>query len=198
MKKVVVLAVLAAGLGGCGNPEPLYEGQPLGFWVQEIEQTDKPARERAKEVLLGIRINDKRTVPMLAQSVKNGSFYAAETLGLMAPLGDDTKTAVDALNEAMQTKSGLSLRMAACRAMPKFGAGAKPAVPTLIHLLKDEIPDVRRTAAETLGRMTENAVEAVNALHYAAQNDSQPMVSQAAANALREIDPAKWGKNPPK
>lgn len=192
MKKMCPVLILLAA-AGCGNNEPLYQGQPLDAWIQAATHTDLAIRKQAILELQVIKTKDKRIVPKLSQLLKNGHFSAAETLGELAPLGDQDQEAVTALLDAVKSPSNnISVRFAAARALPKFGPAANAALPILIQMLKEDNAEVRRQAAETLGNLQQSTPEVMTALQAAA-SDSNAVVARTAADALRKLDPKKWG-----
>jgi HEAT repeat protein len=71
------------------------------------------------------------------------------------------------------------------RLVEAFGAAGAPAVPTLIQALGDSDRDVRRAAAEALGKLGDP--QAVPAL-IQALGDSDRAVRRAAQQAIQQIE----------
>ncbi len=72
----------------------------------------------------------------------------------------------------------------AARAIVATGA---PAVPTLVAVLSDESPELRAWAADTLGQMGPDAMDSIDAL-FVATEDDDTNVRQAAHRALEKIE----------
>jgi HEAT repeat protein len=189
MKVLVLLAVLL--FLGCNARDQEYQGKPLSYWINALE--DPTQRTEAGNLLAEISAKDNNVVPRLIQSVKNGSYAAAELLGRIGPVGDHTKHVVTALGDAVKTKAGgnVSQRRAAARALEKFGPAARDAVPALIEMLKDKDILVREQAAETLGKLPRDiARPAVPALKEVAESWTTDVgVRHKAMEALKQIDP---------
>jgi len=72
----------------------------------------------------------------------------------------------------------------ATRAIVATGA---PAVPTLVAVLTDESPELRAWAADTLGQMGPDAMDSIDAL-FVATEDEDANVRQSAHRALERIE----------
>jgi len=107
---------------------------------------------------------------------------------LAAGCGGTPTEKVDVQAQIQNLKSdNAETRSNACVELAKAGPEAAPAVPSLIPLLKDSDPLVRRLAAYALGQVGEKAKEAIPALREAL-NDRERDVVTASINALRAID----------
>jgi HEAT repeat protein len=62
-------------------------------------------------------------------------------------------------------------------------------VPLLLDGMKDQLLDVRLAAIEAFARLGPEAKDAIPVLTAAAKNDSQGVVRDAAAEALKKIQP---------
>jgi HEAT repeat protein len=80
-------------------------------------------------------------------------------------------------------------KIAALAEIAKLGNGASSAVDTILPLLKDPDPVMRRTAAFALGSIGPASKAAVPELKAMLQTDDRNQLS-AAVNALRAIDPS--------
>src|SRR5262249_9774130 len=81
-------------------------------------------------------------------------------------------------------------RMHAATALAQIGPPAKRAIPKLRHLLKDREPYVRWSAAVALGTMRAEAQDAIADLDELQRTDEVRTVQEAAAAAIKQIDPA--------
>jgi len=119
---------------------------------------------------------------------------AIEALGRIAPATEREGEAVAALVEVLRAPDA-SKWNSAIYALEPFGAAAAPAIPALIHLLRQSVtsqsPFVNgASVARALGRIapgTESAVAAVAALNDLLRADQH---RSAAAQALGEFGPA--------
>jgi hypothetical protein len=158
--------------------EPVYQGKTLIAWLQEATQSDADSVERDKPAA----VNAIRQIGMDA---------LPELLNLVA--AKDTKLRKFLLNfEREHPDIPLQLRktedyheMAAC-GLYVLGPRARPAVPALIKLLKNDDPDVRYWAAGCLGLIGPSAQAAVPAL-LAGLNTNRYL--WAASFALGKIGP---------
>lgn len=91
---------------------------------------------------------------------------------------------------AKTKSSDMGTRLRAVRDLPQHRDDAAEVIPALIEALKDDVPEVRRSAAFGLGTFGEQAKDAVPALQAALQ-DSSSEVRKAAAVALGYIDPSR-------
>src|SRR5262245_2367706 len=118
MKKLVAV-FLGLAVAGCGAKEKEYNGKPVSFWVRCIDVTaDASTRNQATQLLVDVGPRDKTVIAALIQSLKKGNYNAAEVLGRIGPVGDQTKDVVAALAESTNSKNNLSVRLAGARALP--------------------------------------------------------------------------------
>jgi HEAT repeat protein len=187
MKRLFVLS-MALVLSGCGKSEPEYMAQPLSFWITALESPDLHLQSQASNLLVEIATKDPRVIPALCQSVKNGSTAAAEVLGRIGPVGDRTNEVVTVLVESVKDKKHItSARLASAKALPRLGPPAKAALPTLLAMLKDDDPNMRAQAAETLGRIPGVRKEVTAPLQEATK-DHVLVVRNTAKEALEKLE----------
>jgi len=84
-------------------------------------------------------------------------------------------------------------RLHAAKMMGDRPRDADQFVPALIDALKDQDAFVRRDAAHALAKFGAEAKPATTALSLAARQDKNLHVRQAAADALKQIDPNTAG-----
>jgi HEAT repeat protein len=197
MKRALSPVFLALFLAGCGSGEREYGDQPLSFWIAALEGTDLGMQNSAKDLLAQIGNSDPMVVPKLCQLVKKGNYAAAEVLGRIGPVGDQTKVVVQTLAESVKNKNhSSSTRIAAAKALPRFSVDAKEAVPAVLEMLKDSNAILRAQAAETLGQIPGVGKEATPAL-LEARKDTNLSVRAAAIKALERTDPEALGLKEP-
>jgi HEAT repeat protein len=176
---------------GCGTKDPEYQGKTVSAWVSALEDPDPQVKQTAADTLVSIINTDPNAIKTLIAGMKNGNYAAADMLGFIGKdAGPLTPDVVQGLADTIKKKGNLSTRLAACRALPKFGSATGPAVPALIEMLKDESPVIREMGAETLGKLpVDLAKQASSALLALAKNDSNLGVQQKALETLRIVDP---------
>lgn len=191
--KRLIPSFVALILLGCGG-DPEFQGQPLSNWIGALDNPDPGMQAVASQVLVDAAYQDKSVVPHLVAAAKRGSYGAIDTLAKIGPgVGDEMKNVIAALSDALNNKKNLSGRLAAARALPKFGPPAKAATPGLIELLKDPDPIARVQAAETLGKIADPGPEIAAAL-VEATRDPLLNVKHTAMDALQNVDPKAYEK----
>ncbi len=185
---LLLLAVLLCP--GCGNKDPEYEGKTVSGWVAALEDPDPEVKQKAANTLVDLVNKNPDVIKNIIDGMKHGNYAAADMLGFIGKnAGPQTNAVVVALGETMKSKGNLSTRLAASRALPRFGDATGPAIPSVIEMLKDENSIIREMAAETLGKLPiDLAKQASPALMNVAKNDVLA-VQQKALETLRIIDP---------
>lgn len=181
----VLSVALAAATAGADEVSDL---------VRQLKSGDVDARRTAAKSLGEAGAGAASAVPALTSALRDGDLYvrrfAAQSLG---EIGAGAKSAVPALTALLQ-KSGERKEVldAATAALGKIGGGAgsvKALVATLTNAEGD--PEVRRQAAETLGKMGADAKRAIPALMSVLKPPKGPPpagdLRTAAAEALGEI-----------
>lgn len=111
-------------------------------------------------------------------------------LGLsFAGCGGEKRENVDVNAQVAALSGDADAKIAALAEISKAGPDAASAVPSIVPLLKDEDPVVRRTAALALGAIGPAAKEAVPQLKELMQTTDRDQMT-AVANALRAIEPS--------
>jgi len=184
-QRTVLIALLAMALGSLvwlalGQPrEPIYKGKLLSAWLDEYNHAALPiTRDPAKTAILQIGTNG---VPVLLRLASTKDSVLWEKLRMLV---------------ARQKLIPFHLRTAgeyrdmALVGFEILGPAAKPAVPGLIGLLKDQNWSVRGTAMYALGRIGPEAAAAVPALIEAGGNTNiyteTWMVTMTLTNIHRE------------
>jgi HEAT repeats len=147
---------------------------------------------RAQEKARIDRIKSKRaTVSELVEALNDPEPLTRwEAARGLASMGPTAEPAIGPLADAVRRGTGPPygeadpLRMHAGEALAKIGPAA---VPTLVELLKDPSPFVRRTAARALAGIGRPAQAAVPALNEALQDDDE-QTRNLARVALRAIE----------
>jgi len=114
------------------------ESQSVGWW--------------AALALAGSDPDAKAEVPTLDTPRHRNLFALIEAREPMAAIGADAKAAVPPLSKALNDQDPL-VQFVAIRALGAIGPDAKSAIPALIEVLRDDdSPEVRKMAADALGR----------------------------------------------
>jgi HEAT repeat protein len=140
-----------------------------------------------KQNVVGFGAGSAEHVPGLVQALKgadqNARLEAAQDLGW---IGKNAKSAVPALLEASRAPGAL-VRVAAAESLVRIDPAHQQAgVNSLVASLKDERKEVRRAAAEALGRLGAEAKPTLPAL-VEALKDADADVRWMAADALGQI-----------
>src|SRR5262249_13560642 len=113
----------------------------------------------------------------------------------VAVLGSKAEAAGADLRDALKDKSLVArgdrtqIRERAARSVARLGGEqARRAIPALTDMLRDNIPNVRRAAAEALGTIGPDAIVAAPKLRELARTD--PALADAPQEALDRIEPA--------
>lgn len=148
--------------------------------VADLAQTDVPTRETAGKKL--ISHSDRKTVmaALIAAAKDDDPDKRPNAATLLVSLGED---AVEPLIAALSVNE---TRPRAAWALSELGERAKPALPALIGLLKNEV--AARDAAIALGTMGHSASEALPALIAAMSNPNEE-ARAAIASAIKQIGP---------
>lgn len=155
---------------------------------------DNRVRTFAAMTLGRIGPSDEAVVPSLISALKDPEVRSGAAEGL-AHIGSRALVVVPALIEAARIQDvrdaerAVNMRIGVIRALGKFGAEAKAAVPFLAEIIRDRAlaPALRQVAAETLGNIGPAAINVLPILTEAAE-DRDRRVSAAAARALTKID----------
>jgi HEAT repeat protein len=156
--------------------------------IATLRDTVPEVRQAAAAALGNIGPEAREAARPLSQAVKDADPQvreaAAKALGQIRPAD---REAVQALIDTLHDPSD-RVRSAAVVALGKIGPAAKGAVPELVRVLRDRQakPDLRRAAAEALGRAEADAAAVAGALTEALR-DPDAGVRSAAALTLGRI-----------
>ena len=198
--------------------EAFYRDRPTRYWRKALTSDDPKTQVEAHDALKeGGRSAVPVLTELLRDASPEVRWQAADLLGQAGPAERGDTAAKDALVRALQdddphvravAASSLSVlgdagpdaipvlrdmlttgeRLAALKALVRYGPEAEPAIPRLIDLLHDDDSEVRWRAAMTLGKIGPAARVAVPKL-VDALKDEDALVREHAAEALGEIGP---------
>jgi HEAT repeat protein len=124
----------------------------------------------------------KAALPALTKSLQDEEFSMRLAAAFaIQKINPDSEAYVSELTRAMRMGEGGTIV-----SVGQLGPSATWAVPTLIELLKDHRPGIRRLAAEALGQIAVNA-EGVESALRGALRDQDDRVRQAAQKALETL-----------
>jgi hypothetical protein len=189
-----VLAVPAVHwrLIGWWRGEPFWQGRPASYYASHISAhwravspTEIWVRDHlpsgVREVVWG---DHREIVEGMGSSMKPGNAAGLEALPVLIALAEN-------LDAEVRWQVTIWLK--------NLNEDATPAVPVLTRLLDDPVPAVRFNAAEALGLIGEASRPAVPKLRALLSDNTSHhptlavgTVGEAAAFALRKIDPAAW------
>lgn len=172
----------ARALGSIGDPTT------VGVLMDALADKGWHVRRGAAWALGRLGTVAASAVPALTQALDGDDggepvrLTVAEALGRIRSRG-----AVPALAKALRTNGSPVLRMVAATAIGEIGPGATAGLQPLTAALKDRDKLVRAAAAEALGKIGQEAREAIPALLDVIKKDEVPSVRDTAAEALRKI-----------
>jgi HEAT repeat protein len=148
----VVLMQLAAVLPGANadDKEPVYKGEPLSAWVEQLNDRSATARQEAAEALGKMGAPAKPAIAPLIAALGDSDEVVREAAA--AALSAFGKEAVSPLADALKHKEA-AVRRGAADALGDIGSTAKTAVPALRDALQDKDAEVRKAVAEALTRI---------------------------------------------
>jgi HEAT repeat protein len=186
---IVATAALASTAEPRDDKEPVYRGQPLSAWVEDLKSGDRATRWVALAAIAEMGPKAEKAVGpvarLLASPVAGDREHAAEALGQIGP---EAREAVPAL-EKLLGDADSQVAKAAGVAMERIGPPFKKIVPDLLKATQHPSAKTRLWAAEELGRLGPDAKEATVRLTKSAANDGVTAVRVAAVKALTRINP---------
>jgi HEAT repeat protein len=178
MAAMLVIAIGVAIWGWRRRPEPIYEGRRATLWIANPLYAGPRNRATAPESML----NDSNAIPFLVNALQrreNWLDYAHRWAYFETPAG---------MREAMHLEhpaSALAMRLNAAEILGQMKEAARPAIPALARTLRtDGDPEVRRYAANALGRIGRGDGFAIAALTEALKDGNFQVRISAAGNLL--------------
>jgi HEAT repeat protein len=180
--RIILAAVILTALGGFAwwaleprPPDPVYGGHPLSYWV------DLPSPLPQKPSAL-----DSNAVPYLVQALKSKDGTLRKTY---QKLWDHLPGWLQ--DRAAFPKSAANMRYNACWLLGFLRAKARPAIPELVRLLReDDDENVRMVAADSLGKIANRDDKAaVEALVATVANADSDYFRGIATDSLKRLDP---------
>jgi RNA polymerase sigma factor (sigma-70 family) len=158
---------------GVRQPEPLYAGKPLSFYLEQFKDRDPGYRAKAIPIIANFAEENKELIPLLVTALRDDRASDSDKVGTTA-IGDYAAMAlsqvgpdvIPAVIDVLKSKGHMSAQSRAAAVLGHFGAKAKTAVPDLIAVLKDDLNaqrrldesvELRRSIVEALGEIGPNA-----------------------------------------
>jgi HEAT repeat protein len=187
----VLVGVLLLGSPGLAvQPEPVFEGKPMSFWVRALRETPADPLKAPPDfhkAPMALRKIGEPAVPALAQMLSERNMPNREVrrraIGTLLGMGPKAGAAVPAVVQALEDRES-SIRQMAALTLGQIGSAAGEVVPALAKALRDPDPPVRGAAATSLGNL--RAQEALPALEEAVK-DPNKGVQRASLQAIRRI-----------
>ena len=185
--RVFVSVLLLGGPGLAVQPEPVFEGKPMSYWVRALRETpaDTPkASPDFHKAPLALRKIGEPAVPALAQMLSERNMEVRRrAIGTLLGMGPNAGAAVPAVVQALEDREP-SIRRMAAHTLGQIGSVAGEVVPALAKALRDPDPPVRGAAATSLGNL--RAQGALPALEEALK-DPNKGVQKASLRAIGRI-----------
>ena len=190
---VAIVALAAASAAffvfGPSKPEPLYQGRPVSFWIEQM------GGRRVQGSFVPLPPNDE-TWKAFSRTNQDALPFLIATLKARQPLRD---VLVARWRPILPRKiaAGLPLRdypvefakASALFAISRMGPNAREAVPALINALTDKQTRIRHAAADALGKVGPAAMNALPALVVRSLRDADFQVRLAALDSSNRIAP---------
>jgi HEAT repeat protein len=182
--------------------EPMYDGQPLSFWLNECDFTSSrsptPLTEEAKIALAAIGTN---AIPFLLARIRQADGNVdSGTIGAFGVLGSTARAAIPELarfatNRAEHSSApppgSNSIVVVGSGPMLALGRIGPEALPILVDIATNAVEPGRRLGAvQAIGSMGTNAASALPVLVSAANDDCE-FVAWESVRALGIIGPAE-------
>jgi hypothetical protein len=185
--RIVLAAVIFAVLGGLvwwvmmpRPPDPFYNGHRLSYWV-----SGAPGGVWSDPTPL-----DSNAVPYLVQALKSRDTALNIAYNRLWP-----HLPVWLRSQVWIPNHGAGRRFVSCRLLIKMGASARPAIPELLRILKeDNESPVRVMATDALRSIANRDDKDVIQALVAATKDKDPTVSMQAVGALQNLAPGPVAK----
>jgi hypothetical protein len=197
-----VLLVAAGGLWMWWKPwasrEPVYDGKPISYWLTNGIRLVGMDTDRGTSIV-GVKVDgrgawstqllsDSNAVPFLIRALKRDRWLGAAIYRTQLwPRFPDHLPFPPVKNSSAQ--------YVAAHLLGQMGPMAKPAIPSLIRVLKDdEEPTIRMKAAWALGNIGNGDSDVTSALTGTLLKEKDSGVRQTATNALLKLGPETAGK----
>ena len=185
--RVFVGVLLLGNPGLAVQPEPVFEGKPMSYWVRALRETPADplkASPDSHKAPLALRKIGEPAVPALAEMLSEpNKEVRRRAIGTLVGMGPKAGAAVPAVVQALEDSES-SIRQMAALTLGQIGSAAGEVVPALTTALKDPDPPVRGAAAQSLGNL--RAQEALPALEEALK-DPNKGVQRASLQAIARI-----------
>ncbi len=144
--------------------QPLYRGQPLGYYLSKLNGAVGSDRVRVLRALGEFGSDGSRATVRLSEALTEKPLEVrAAAIGSLAKIGPADPKAVAALNTSLQDSDG-EIRCLSAIALKSIGPQAAPLVEQLARALNDPVESVRIAAADALGAIGPSASAAAPAL----------------------------------
>ena len=191
---IILVAAFAAVVGGLiwwavatEPPDPVYAGHPLSYWFSPSRLGGSNAMSATTALEPWI---DSNAVPRLVQVLKTRDGVTHMVYERVWPLFPSWLK-----RHAPDPSARWRTRCGVCSLLANMGYQARPAIPELVNLLReDNNLSVRMAAAEALGRIATFDDQPVGETFVTATKDPAPEVRKTAAQILGQM--AK-GENQP-
>jgi len=157
-----------------GENQPLYDHEPVYFWIVQLTNQDLKASNQATLVL------NQQIIPDLTRVMFNDTNDSAFRIALIDKL--NTLPHVNIFYRTASTRRG-----DAATTLGDVGPAAKAAAPSLLRALQGKDLVLRRAAAVALGKMR---AEPGTVIPLLLSYLDDPNMNEAAADGLGEYGPA--------
>jgi HEAT repeats len=172
LREISTLKAVVNGGKPAADEGPLYRGRSAKSWLEQLKDAEPKTRIDALEAIGVLAQKDKKLVPVLAETAKNGAGKfvanaAVKALGAAGPealpalielvkdkkeryqavteigaMGPKAKSAVPALAKALEEESTANALRKIVSALREIGPDAKEAIPALVKTLGKTLEDI--------------------------------------------------------
>jgi HEAT repeat protein len=176
------------------DSETLYQGQPLSYWIEQLQTTAADQQQRAVEILTQLGSDALQAQSALSQlTLQEDTGRRLAAARALSQFGSRFLLLLPQIRARLRQAAILERNDEARRqlldALVHIGPQPHSRLPALVDTLKDAMPAVRMSAAEALGEMGAAGRDAIPALTAVSLYDPILRVRVEAARAIWHIDP---------
>lgn len=159
---------------------PVSKAERLKHLVAALEDDEPQVRRRSVEALGDMGGNAKEALQVLLASVQGPSpslAYRTAVIQTFGKIGGEAKVAVPYLRSLLHDEMDNATCAQSLAALSAIGSKAKEAIPEILKLCEDEDVDLRRTAYEAFGKISDDSNRTIP-VFLKALDDPSPEVRQ--------------------
>jgi HEAT repeat protein len=184
---VLCVVLLSTACNQTPPPSPTQRQRTLQEWTDDLKSPDEKTRMWAAVMLGELGPSAKPALPALVAALSDPNRVVRDRVVWALVFIDPTGKEVLIHLYAPLKDTDAGVRTTTVKAIGRLGPAAEPAIPELERLLQDPAPSVRMAAAYALVEIGPAAEKSRGYLLDVSQNDRDPAVRQAAADAAKQL-----------